>query len=203
MDTAKQVNPPALMRDDHDLAAWEAQVRLAANQTLADLRQRIATQNDGLLFLQELKFERCGRHPVDDRELHLIEQINQTLTYMVALAAVRKLRTLHPDNTFRLGRATQKGSDIESEDLKIVAEVFAAVDPKNNRKLRKEVRKVAKLSAEKSLSSIQHRMRWPVYSWRPWRILLARDSTTSRFGAALQAVAFRSDLRAPIAVACR
>jgi hypothetical protein len=44
-----------------------------------------------------MKFEMVGTHPVDGHALNLVEQINQTWTYMVALAAARQLLVLHPE----------------------------------------------------------------------------------------------------------
>ena len=56
----------------------------------------IANKDQPLDLLRRMKFELIGRHPVDDRELNLVEQINQTWTFAVALAATRELFKLHP-----------------------------------------------------------------------------------------------------------
>ena len=68
---------------------------------VADLERRIVASADelrsfvlshsgnGLLLFQQLKFDRVGKHPVDGHPLNAIEQLNQTWTYLVALAATR------------------------------------------------------------------------------------------------------------------
>lgn len=42
--------------------------------------------------LRRMKFEELGYHPIDGRPLDLIEQINQTFTFLVALKSPRQLR---------------------------------------------------------------------------------------------------------------
>ena len=56
-----------------------------------------AQTGDPLDMLRRIKFEPVGRHPVEDRPLNLVEQINQTWTYAVAAAAARQPLLLHPD----------------------------------------------------------------------------------------------------------
>lgn len=100
---------------------------------------------DGIDLLRRMKFELLGFHPLESRRLNLIEQVNQTFTYLVSLEAVRILLELHPEaGGFRLNLGVSAGSDVESVDRKLVAaEVFAAVTPRNNRKLTKDIAKVA------------------------------------------------------------
>jgi hypothetical protein len=58
----------------------------------------IASQSgDPLELLRLMKFDQIGFHPLEDRALNLIEQINQTWTFAVAIAAARQLLELHPD----------------------------------------------------------------------------------------------------------
>ena len=52
---------------------------------------------DGVEFLRALKFDQVGLHPLEDRALNAIEQVNQSWTYLVALAAVRELLRWHPE----------------------------------------------------------------------------------------------------------
>jgi len=76
-----------------------------------------------------------------------VEQINQTWTYLVALAAAKQLMTLHSDaGGFRLapGAYASEPLDIMSGvDGLVGAETFAAVDPHNNNKLAKDLDKMA------------------------------------------------------------
>jgi hypothetical protein len=94
-----------------------------------------------------MKFAAVGYHPIDGRALNLVEQINQTWTYLVALAAAKQLLTLHPEaGGFRLapGAYAANPLDIMSGVEGLVgAETFAAVDPHNNDKLEKDLTKMA------------------------------------------------------------
>ncbi len=97
-----------------------------------------------------MKFTNIGCDPLDaERPLNLIEQINQTFTYLASAKAVEHLVRLHPTLapfTLRLG--TSPGSDIESRCGSVAAEVFAAVNVSNNRKLMKDRAKVSRVSAQ-------------------------------------------------------
>jgi hypothetical protein len=62
------------------------------------IRAWIAKQTgDPLLMLRQMKFQAVGYRPIDGRPLNLVEQINQTWTYLVALAAAKQLLALHPE----------------------------------------------------------------------------------------------------------
>jgi hypothetical protein len=94
---------------------------------------------DPLDLLRYMKFEQIGFHPVEDRALNIIEQINQTWTFVVALLATRQLLQLHPEaEGFKVAPGAHMALDLDimSEvDGLVGAETFAAVDPANNRKL--------------------------------------------------------------------
>ncbi|MGO9421439.1 hypothetical protein [Roseiarcus sp.] len=66
-------------------------------------------------------------------------------TYLVTLKALPFLFERHPAaGGFRLNLGTASGTDIESVAPKVVAaEVFAAGHPSNNRKLAKDLKKLA------------------------------------------------------------
>ena len=121
-----------------------AQVRASAGR----LQAWIASfGGDGIGLLRALKFEEVGFHPLEDRALNAIEQVNQIWTYLVALAAVRQLLPLHPEaGGFRIapGAHAAQPLDIMSVTEGLVgAETFAAVHPANNRKLAKDLAKLA------------------------------------------------------------
>ena len=62
-----------------------------------------------------MKFTEMAWHPIDDRPLNLIEQLNQTWTYLVTLKALPFLFERHPAaGGFRLNLGTASGTDIES-----------------------------------------------------------------------------------------
>ncbi|CAN7653518.1 hypothetical protein [Rhizobium sp. LjRoot254] len=94
-----------------------------------------------------MKFHPIGFHPVTHHALNVIEQVNQTWTYVVAVLATRKLLELHPEaGAFHLapGAHASQPLDVMSEVEGLVgAETFAAVRPENNRKLAKDLEKLA------------------------------------------------------------
>ncbi|KQY95929.1 hypothetical protein ASD21_05310 [Caulobacter sp. Root1455] len=97
--------------------------------------------------LRRMKFEPIGFHPISHQPLNLIEQINQTFTFMVALKATEWLLHRHPDaGGFHLapGASFAQPLDIMSVEPGLVgAESFAAVSPNNNGKLVKDLKKLA------------------------------------------------------------
>jgi hypothetical protein len=127
-----------------DIERYISQVRKAA----ADAQALLANQtNDPIELFRKIKFEAVGFHPINGHALNLIEQINQTWTYVVALAATRQLLQLHPEaGGYRLapGASFSLPLDIMSEAEGLVgAETFAAVDPYNNGKLDRDLTKMA------------------------------------------------------------
>ena len=128
-----------------DAKALENDIRSAAEQAVSDLRLRLG-QSDALDLLRAVKFERMGRDPLDpNRQINsnLMEQVNQTFTALVSVRAVEYLFDHHPEAApFRLNLGTAPGSDIESLDGSVAAEVFAATYPNSNNKLKKDIQKV-------------------------------------------------------------
>ncbi len=130
-----------------DIDRYMDQLRASARQT----KDWFAAQSgDPLDFLRHLKFEPVGFHPIEGRPLNLVEQINQTWTFAVALAAARQLLQLHPDvGGFRLapGAHASIPLDIMSEtEGQVGAETFAAVSPHKNGKLLVDLAKMAQRS---------------------------------------------------------
>jgi hypothetical protein len=112
------------------------------------VRDWVAAQSgDPLELLRRMKFDPVGYHPIEDRSLNFIEQINQTWTFAVALAAARQLLTLHPGvGGFRLAPGAHAAIplDIMSEaEGQVGAETFAVVSPRNNGKLEADLAKLA------------------------------------------------------------
>jgi len=110
----------------------------------------VLKSSTGLRTLMQLKYDKVGYDPLDStRKLHLIEQLNQTFTYLASFQAALELFKLHTEiRSLKLNLGTESGADIETDDSGgIVAEVFATVNPANNRKLRLDVAKAAKSHA--------------------------------------------------------
>lgn len=117
------------------------------NASAAQLRDWITSfHGDPLALLRALKFEPVGRHPIGKHALNAVEQINQTWTYLAALAAVRLLLELHPEAggfSIAPGAHAAQPLDVMSRAPGVVgAETFAAVDPRNNRKLTNDLDKL-------------------------------------------------------------
>jgi len=133
-----------VVRNIGDVDRYLGQVRDAA----VKIHAWIAAQTgDPLDLLRRMKFETAGFHPIQGHALNVVEQINQTWTYVVALVAVRHLLELRPEAggyVLAPGAHAALDLDIMSEVPGLVgAETFAAVDPKNNKKLEKDLRKLA------------------------------------------------------------
>ena len=122
-------------------------VRAAAERTVRALRDLLANESDSLQVLRIMKFTELGYHPGEDRSLNLIEQVNQTFTYLVSLEAARWVLLQHPQlllQGLNINLGTQPGFDLESvESGLMAAEVFAATHPRSNDKLRKDVARLA------------------------------------------------------------
>ena len=105
-----------------------------------------AFSGDPLHLLSELKFSPIGRHPVEDRPINLVEQINQTWTYAVALQATRKLLELHPEaGGFNVAPGAHMSLELDIMSVAtglVGAETFAAVHPRNNGKLAADLTKL-------------------------------------------------------------
>jgi hypothetical protein len=84
---------------------------------------------------------------MEDRALNVVEQINQTFSYLVALNAAKGLLEANPDaGGFSLapGAHASQRLDIMSVEPDLVgAEAFAATHPQSNRKLDKDLKRLA------------------------------------------------------------
>ncbi|MGO9572445.1 MAG: hypothetical protein ACLP5H_33430 [Desulfomonilaceae bacterium] len=127
-----------------DIVRHIEQCRIAAETTKTRLLE-IATTKAPLALLYQMKFCQVGCDPLDHRRpLNLIEQLNQIFTYVASFKAAEYLLDRHPDvRSLTLNLGTRSGWDIETQDDGgIAAEVFAAVSPQNNDKLRLDIAKV-------------------------------------------------------------
>lgn len=119
-------------------------LRMSARKTQSQIFESAKTMNP-LQFLFQLKFEKIGCDPLlSSRDLNLIEQLNQTFTYLASFRAAEFLFANHADiHKLNLNLGTQSGSDIETEEKDLlIAEVFASVDPMNNRKLLTDIERI-------------------------------------------------------------
>jgi len=126
-----------------DVDRLEAHI-LHSVETTIQLLKGALESGDGLIAFAKLKFTEAGRDPLNAaRPLNLVEQLNQTFTYLASLAGARWLLQHHPECApLVLNLGTAPGFDIESECGHFIAETFAVTHPGSNGKLRKDVRKL-------------------------------------------------------------
>ena len=140
----KQNEQGTTIRSVEDADRLMAQIRAST----ARVHDWIAAQTgDPLDMLRRMKFDPVGFHPVEDRPLNLVEQINQTWTYAVAVAAARQLLLLHPEaGGFHLAPGAHMARELDIMSVVpglVGVETFAAVHPRNNNKLVTDLAKLA------------------------------------------------------------
>ena len=131
-----------------DIEALERKVHESARKSARALR-KLTSRTDGLKLLYGLKFQQIGCDPLEKRRsLNLIEQLNQSFTYLVSLMGVAFLLERHPRAApFTVNFGTSPGMDIVSNDGSVAAEAFAATRPDSNNKLKKDLLKVSSSKA--------------------------------------------------------
>jgi hypothetical protein len=128
---------------EQDIDSIIQSLDLSAERAVSQIGKAI-TGVHAMQALWSMKFSSIGCDPLSvDTPLNLIEQVNQTFTYLASARAVRLLFRLHPELApFTVNLGTAKGSDIESAAQGgLAAEVFAAVRPTNNHTLAKDLRR--------------------------------------------------------------
>lgn len=137
-----------IVNDSSELKQLEQKLYKSMDETLSQISSEIGLNSSQTLF-SKMKFGGIGFDPLDSaRKLNLIEQINQSFTYLASFYALEVLFTEYPELApFRLNLGTAAGSDIESECGGLAAEVFAAVSPSSNQKLKKDINKVLETNA--------------------------------------------------------
>lgn len=133
--------PTLVIHSTSDADALVSSIRAAAERTVRSLRDILANETESLQVLRLMKFSGIGHHPTEDRPLNIIEQINQTFTYLASAEAARWVLLQHPlTQGVRLNLGTHSGLDLESVAPGMVAaEIFAATHPNSNDKVRKDV----------------------------------------------------------------
>lgn len=136
------------VNDIGELKQLEQKLYESMGKTLSQISSEITSNSSQALF-SKMKFGGIGYDPLNSkRELNIIEQINQSFTYLASFYALEVLFTEYAELApFRLNLGTAPGSDIESECGGLAAEVFAAVAPTSNQKLKKDIIKVLETNA--------------------------------------------------------
>lgn len=137
------------VNDINELEQLKQKLYESMDKTLLQISSNITPTPSKTLF-SKMKFGGIGFDPLDsNRPLNIIEQINQSFTYLSSFYALEVLFTEYPELApFRLNLGTAPGSDIESECGGLAAEVFAAVAPTSNQKLKKDINKVLATDAK-------------------------------------------------------
>jgi len=127
-----------------EIAPFVSRVRSSAAKAVKALMHLTASEADGLEVLRQIKYYKIGRHPLEDRPMNLVEQVNQTWTCLVSLKAAEFLLGRHPDvGGFQLNLGNKGGADILSVSPdRVAAEGFAAVSSDSNKKLKKDLKKL-------------------------------------------------------------
>jgi hypothetical protein len=127
-----------------DVNQWLNTIVRSAENTLRAFQELV---QDPMEALYRMKFDKIGFHPVDHRPLNLVEQINQTWTFVTALRAARALLEWHPTAGALLlapGAHASQPLDIMSEMPGLIgAETFAATTPESNTKIGRDLRKMS------------------------------------------------------------
>ena len=126
------------------------QLEVTALKTQSSIK-KLASGKDAMTFLFECKFNQCGFNPLDSSiKLNLIEQLNQTFTYLASFKGAEYIFLHHKKaKSLTLNLGTASGTDIETdEDGGVVAEVFASVKPSNNQKLKNDINRISLVDAK-------------------------------------------------------
>ena len=126
------------------------QLEVSAVKTQSSIK-KIASGKDAMAFLIECKFNQSGFNPLDSSiKLNLIEQLNQTFTYLASFKGAEYIFLHHKKvKSLTLNLGTASGTDIETdEDGGVVAEVFASVNPSNNQKLKNDINRISLVTAK-------------------------------------------------------
>lgn len=137
------------VNDINELEQLEQKLYESMDKTLLQINSNVSSISSQTLF-SKMKFSGIGFDPLDsNRPLNIIKHINQSFTYLSSFYALEVLFTEYPELApFQLNLGTASGSDIESECGGLAAEVFAAVAPTSNQKLKKDINKVLATDAK-------------------------------------------------------
>ncbi|MUK79129.1 hypothetical protein [Aliivibrio fischeri] len=129
--------------NEDEIDALKEKVLASINKASLQLQSELSN-NNAISVFSKMKFGGVGYDPLNtDRELNIIEQINQSFTYLASFNALEFLFKSYPQHApYKLNLGTASGSDIESACGSISAEVFASVSPTNNQKIKKDIDKV-------------------------------------------------------------
>ena len=143
-----------IIENQKDADNYIVQLQQSMHTTIEKIRM---SQDEPCDLFYNLKFKAVGKDPLEDRDLNFIEQLNQTYTYLVSFFAIKYLyENTNYYGKFMLNLGTTSGSDIESIDGEIIAEVFAATSVLSNQKIIKDIEKLKKVEHAKQKFVFYH-----------------------------------------------
>ena len=105
-----------LIKNLSDLEDIQSSILEAASK----LVERMKQPQSELDILADLKFNRPGFDPLEpENNYNIIEQTNQTFSYLVAIKGIRYLFRSFPGDSFLLNYGTNSGPDIRSSTGRI------------------------------------------------------------------------------------
>lgn len=132
-----------------DLQPLEDQIQKIASVTVNKLADFLASEvnHNALRVLAELRFSKTGTDPlISDSPLNLVEQLNQAFTVLTSIRAAKHMFATMKISRITMNLGPHKGTDLEAfndqDQIIAVAEVFAAVKPSSNNKLRDDIERV-------------------------------------------------------------
>jgi len=126
-----------------ELAALKLSIIETSESTTTKLKE-LLEHKKGIDLFHKIRFLEVGQDPLESRPLNLVEQLNQTFTYLTSLMAAEYLLEKHAEHApYILNLGTSPGYDVVSKDEVVIAETFAAVNPISNDKLKKDCIRVS------------------------------------------------------------
>jgi len=140
------------LRTQEDIELHRSKILESIESSSDRINSRIK-KHDSLGLFHAMKFDELGCDPLDkSKAWNLVEQINQTFTYLVSMKAAEVIfLECKSVESIECNLGTSSGYDLIGRDknggILVAAEVFSAVKTKNNGKLRKDVLKVMESKA--------------------------------------------------------
>ena len=130
-----------LISDRLELSRYTQTIYDNLQKSLESIKS-VLDNDDSTCIFESFKYDKIAIDPLTGESENLIEMVNQYQTYVVTLKALEFLFEKYSNKSFIARFGNIAGYDIESTDGEIVAECFAQVSFKNNKKLDKDLEKL-------------------------------------------------------------
>ena len=136
-----------LISDKLELTIYKQTIYDNLQKSLESIKS-VLDNDDSTFVFESFKYDKIAIDPLTGNLENLIEMVNQYQTYLVTLKALEFLFEKHSNKSFIARFGNIAGYDIESTDGEIVAECFASVSYKNNKKLDKDLEKLNSVTCD-------------------------------------------------------